>query len=123
MEHNQAFPYDPVGNPEENWGQPNPLTQLAELPNSAISPGEQGAGGALSNYWPGVTADDDGSLYGSNWDPVTTPPAHIANYNLGAHNLVDVTIPEETIVAQWIDKQNGILAQRRVYELVQSGFR
>lgn len=115
VEHNQAFPYDPVGNPEENWGQPNPLNQLAELPNSAISPGEQGAGGSLSNYWPGVTADDDGSLYGANWDPVSTPPAHIANYNLGAHNLVDVTIPEETIIAQWIDKQNGIRVQRRVY--------
>ena len=115
VEHNQAFPYDPVGNPEESWGQPNPLDQLAELPNSAISPGEQGAGGSLSNYWPGVTADDDGSLYGANWDPVTTPPAHIANYNLGAHNLVDVTIPEETIIAQWIDKQNGIRVQRRVY--------
>ena len=28
---------------------------------------------------------------------------------------MDVTIPEETIIAQWIDKQNGILAQRRVY--------
>ena len=115
VEHNQAFPYDPVGNPEENWGQPNPLNQLAELPNSAISPGEQGAGGSLSNYWPGVTADDPGSIYGANWDPVSTPPAHIANFNLGAHNLVDVTIPEETIIAQWIDKQNGILAQRRVY--------
>ena len=115
VEHNQAFPYDPVGNPEENWGQPNPLDQLSELPNSAISPGEQGAGGSLSNYWPGVTKDDGGSIYGSNWDPVTTPPAHIANYKLGAHNLVDVTIPEETIIAQWIDKQNGIRVQRRVY--------
>ena len=115
VEHNQALPYDPVGNPEESWGQPNPLRELAESANSAISPGEQGATGALSNYWPGVTNLDDGSIYGNDWDPVTTPPAHIANYNLGAHNLVDVTVPEETIIAQWVDKQNGILAQRRVY--------
>ena len=114
-EHNTTLPYDPLGQREENWGQPNPLKQLAELPNSAISPGEQGAGGSLSNYWPGVTADDDGSLYGANWDPISTPPAHIANFNLGAHNLVDVNIPEETIIAQWVDIQNGIRVQRRVY--------
>lgn len=114
-EDNRVLLYDPVGQREENWGQPNPLDQLAIMPNSAISPGEQGAGGSLSNYWPGVTKDDGGSLYGANWDPISTPPAHIANYRLGGHNLEDVTIPEETIIAQWVDKQNGIRVQRRVY--------
>ena len=74
VEHNQALPYDPVGNPEESWGQPNPLRELTESANSAISPGEQGATGALSNYWPGVTNLDPGSIYENDWDPVTTRP-------------------------------------------------
>ncbi len=120
-EHNTPLPYDPIGQPEENWGQPNPLSELTLSPNSAISPGEQGSGGSLSNYWAGLTREDDGSIYDNvnpetgTFDPISTPPIHIANYNLGAHNLVDVTIPEETIIAQWVDMQNGIRVTRRVY--------
>ena len=121
VEHNNPLPYDPIGQREENWGQPNPLRELVNLPNSAISPGTTGSGGSLSNYWAGVTRDDDGSIYDTvnpetgKFDLTSTPPIHIANYNLGSHNLVDVTVPEETIIAQWVDTQNGIRVTRRVY--------
>ena len=114
------LPYDPKGQPEESWGVQNPLKILTNQVPS-VSPADAGANSSLSNYWPGVAPLDDGSLYGNlttdgKLSPGQTRPTQIANYTLGGHNLVDVTKPEETIIARWVDIKNGIQVTRRVYD-------
>ena len=112
-ENLEPLPYDPVGKAEENWGVPNPLasnaTELAPI-------WDEGFSATLSNYWPGITKTDVGSYYEHDLSPGSTRPAQIANYGIGSYNLVDTTIPEETIIAQWVDKKIGLQITRRVYD-------
>ncbi len=99
----RPVPYDPKGRPEETWGVVNPLRGLwkggGNLP-------------ALSTYWPGITALDEGSLYAAT-RPELTPPTQIANYRLNGY-LVNPDLPEEVILAQWTNAKQGITTQARV---------
>jgi len=110
------LPYDPVGKAEESWGVKNPLKSFADDGFASISPSTAGASGVLANYWLGAVKSDGSTIYENDLSKGSTPPTQIANYGLGAHNLVDVTKPEETIIAQWVDIRNGIQVTRRVYD-------
>jgi hypothetical protein len=107
------LPYDPVGQAEENWGVPNPL---ASNTTELVAIWDEGFSATLSNYWPGVLKSDVGSYYENDLSPGQTRPAQIANYGVGSYNLVNTEIPEETIIAQWVDIRNGIQVTRRVYD-------
>jgi len=100
----RAIPYDPKGAPEEKWGV---NTQFGVL-NPALKTA------ALSNYWPGVTPTDIGSLYTSQMKGDLTPPAVIANYTLHGY-IVDPKVPEETIISRWTNTKQGITTTRRIY--------
>lgn len=100
---NRAVPYDPKGKPEETWGVPNPVRTLWK-----------GAGNPpnLSNYWPGITNTDVGSIYAYT-TPTTTPPLWIANYNISGY-IQNKDAPEEVIISQWSTTKQGFLTQCRV---------
>lgn len=107
----RPLPYDPANEEEATWGVPNPLN----LPAGDEFWASAGDRATLSNWWPGVVKTDDGSLYTNDLGPGTTPPAHIANYALGGFSQVDVTKPEEMIIARWVDIKNGVRVTRKVY--------
>jgi hypothetical protein len=72
----------------------------------------------LANYWPGILATDLGSMYGETLDDLNqdeTAPVRIANYNLFGY-IDDTTLPEETLITQWIDMLHGLKVTRRVFD-------
>ncbi len=114
LENVRARVYDPKGKPEENWGVPNPIVPLWRGAKSGEWTGIGGEIPPMATYWPGITAADQWSIYANDLNPQNTEMPRMANYGLSGY-IVDLTLPEETIIAQWVDIRHGVQITRRVY--------